>query len=90
MLHHRRFYWLHKQHHEFTAPIAIAAEYCGVIEHILSNLLPAVIGFKFVSAHVTTAALWLTIVIVTTLSDHSGYHLPFMHSSRLHDYHHLK
>ncbi|CAG9801959.1 unnamed protein product [Chironomus riparius] len=90
MLHYKRFYWLHKQHHEFIAPIAIAAEYCGVVEHILSNLLPVVIGFKFVNAHVTTAVLWLTIVIVTTLSDHSGYHLPFMHSSRLHDYHHLK
>lgn len=90
MLHHRWFYRLHKQHHEFTAPIAIAAEYCGVIEHILSNLVPVVIGFKFVGAHVTTTFLWVTIVIVTTLSDHSGYHLPFMHSARLHDYHHLK
>lgn len=24
-----------------------------------------------------------------TLGDHSGYHIPFLHSSRFHDWHHL-
>lgn len=89
-LHHGRLYFLHKQHHEFITPVCITAEYCGMIEHLFSNVIPVVIGFKLMGAHVTTALLWVTVVIVTTLSDHSGYHLPFMHSPELHDYHHLK
>jgi len=34
--------------------------------------------------------LWFTLSILTTLSDHSGYHLPFFPSSEFHDFHHLK
>jgi methylsterol monooxygenase len=90
LLHHRWFYRFHKKHHEYTAPIGIASEYSEVIEHFLSNYFPVFSGCKFVKPHVTTVALWLTIVIVTTVNDHSGYHLPFLHSSRIHDYHHMK
>jgi methylsterol monooxygenase len=90
LLHHRWFYRIHKKHHEFTAPIGIASQYCEIVEHFLSNLFPVFFGFIFVKPHVTTVALWLTIVIVTTVNDHSGYHLPFLHSSRIHDYHHMK
>jgi sterol desaturase/sphingolipid hydroxylase (fatty acid hydroxylase superfamily) len=90
LLHYRWFYALHKQHHEFVTPVCITAMYAGVIEHIFSNVIPVVIGFRFMGAHMSTALLYLTIVVVTTLNDHSGYHLPFLHSSELHDYHHLK
>lgn len=90
LLHQKWFYKLHKQHHEYVTPICITSEYCGTFEHIFSNLIPVAIGFKFMHAHITTALLWVTIVIITTLNDHSGYHLPFLHSSELHDYHHLK
>jgi methylsterol monooxygenase len=41
-------------------------------------------------SHIATAALWVSIVIVTTLNDHAGFHFPFLHSSELHDYHHFK
>lgn len=49
--------------------------YCNPIEHVSSNLLPVIAGFPMVNCHVATAALWITIVIVTTLNDHSGFHV---------------
>jgi fatty acid hydroxylase domain-containing protein 2 len=91
LLHYKWFYTnLHKQHHEFQTPVCITAMYAGTIEHIFSNLIPVVIGFRFMGSHMSTALLWLLNVLITTLNDHSGYHLPFLHSSELHDYHHLK
>lgn len=91
LLHHKSIYkMIHKVHHEYQTPIGISAIYCHPIEHLLSNIIPVVIGFPLMKCHPVTALLWLNIVIVTTINDHSGYHLPFLHSSELHDYHHLK
>jgi fatty acid hydroxylase domain-containing protein 2 len=90
LLHHKSFYSLHKRHHEFITPISISAMYCDSFEHISTNVSPAFAGVILMHCHIATVLLWLTIVIVTTLSDHSGYHLPFLHSAELHDYHHLK
>lgn len=61
---------------------------CHPLEHIFSNVFPVIIGFPFMKPHILTALLWLSIVIISTLNDHSGHHLPFLHSSELHDYHH--
>lgn len=43
-----------------------------------------------VNAPLSTSWVWFTITIITTLGDHSGYHMPFLHSPEFHDYHHLK
>ena len=45
LLHHPKLYKLiHKRHHQWTSPIAIATLYCHPIEHILCNYLPPLIG----------------------------------------------
>lgn len=91
LLHSKMLYKrLHKLHHEYQAPYGLTAIYCHPIEHILSNILPVVAAFPVLKCHVSTALLWFTIVLTTTINDHSGYHLPFLHSAELHDYHHLK
>jgi methylsterol monooxygenase len=91
MFHHRFFYKrIHKKHHEWTAPCALIATYCHPLEHVVANLLPPIVGIMITNAHVATSWLWFTIVISITLNDHSGYHLPFLPSPELHDFHHLK
>jgi hypothetical protein len=40
--------------------------------------------------HIATALLWFSIVPVTLTFGHMGYHLPFLHTPQMHDYHHLK
>ncbi|KAK7863568.1 hypothetical protein R5R35_014066 [Gryllus longicercus] len=91
LLHSRYLYrFIHKRHHEWTAPIAVTAIYCHPIEHIFSNLLPPLLGVLLMGSHVATAYLWFSLAILSTLNAHSGYHLPFFPSPEAHDFHHLK
>lgn len=91
LLHSRYLYrYIHKRHHEWTAPIAVTAIYCHPIEHIFSNLIPPFLGVFIMGSHVATAYLWFSLAILSTLNAHSGYHLPFFPSPEAHDFHHLK
>ena len=91
LLHHSLIYkYIHKKHHEWQAPFAMAAVYCHPIEHFLSNMLPVGIGPLLMGSHLFTYFFWLIIVTISAINSHCGFHLPFMPSPEAHDYHHLK
>jgi methylsterol monooxygenase len=82
ILHHKIFYKrFHKIHHEWTTSVATVALYCHPFEYLIADLWPAMAGPLVTGCHITTMWAWLSVLLVGTLADHSGYHLPFIHSS---------
>ena len=91
LFHHPRLYkYIHKTHHEWTAPIGIVSIYAHPLEHAVANLMPPALGPLLLGSHLATAWLWFALAIMSTTVAHSGYHLPFFPSPEAHDYHHLK
>ena len=90
-MHHPRVYkHIHKIHHEWTASISIIALYAHPFEHIVSNIIPVILGPLIMGSHILVGLLWSVIAIGQTQLAHGGYHLPFLPSPEAHDFHHLK
>ncbi|CAF3414455.1 unnamed protein product [Rotaria socialis] len=87
--------YIHKQHHQFRAPIGMACEYAHPIEFLVSNIGPVVIGPLIFRSHLLTTWLWLLFALLGTINHHSGYKLPGILGNGLanptfHDFHHAQ
>ncbi|KFX91410.1 hypothetical protein V490_05925 [Pseudogymnoascus sp. VKM F-3557] len=90
LLHQPRFYVpIHKFHHRFIAPVAMAAEFAHPLEHILSNMLPVSVPPQLIGAHIITAWAFIAYVLLETVTVHSGYDFGGNLAS-MHDLHHEK
>ncbi|KAJ9477299.1 putative Delta(7)-sterol 5(6)-desaturase (putative) [Pseudozyma hubeiensis] len=79
----------HKKHHEFTAPVALAATYCTMTEHLFSNLLPNTLGSFIVPHHWSQNVFAFCLLEIGTIQAHSGYYIPGLSSPLQHDFHHF-
>jgi sterol desaturase/sphingolipid hydroxylase (fatty acid hydroxylase superfamily) len=80
---------IHKVHHRFTAPVALAAQYSHPIEHFIANTLPISIPPRILQCHVVSFWVFLAVELLETTTVHSGY--DFLSGiAKKHDAHHEK
>lgn len=77
---------VHKLHHEFTSPVAVAGLYCHPVEQVL-NLTGVLLGPLIVAADVRFTAVWVCLSSLASVFAHSGYDWAWF-SARDHDLHH--
>jgi len=80
--------YIHKRHHEFTSPFAIACVYAHSIEHMLANVTPLMLGPLIAKAHPLVTTWWVMYGLYHTAAVHSGYHCWWLPSPLKHDWHH--
>lgn len=80
---------IHKVHHRFTAPVALAAQYAHPVEHFFANSLPISIPPMILHCHVVSFWVFLAVELLETTTAHSGY--DFLSGiAKKHDAHHEK
>ena len=85
---------IHKMHHEFTAPFALAAVHAHWIELLTADLIPFTAGFLIFRPHIFFVYMWIVGACLGTQTHHSGYRLPwiadFDEQPDFHDFHHQR
>jgi sterol desaturase/sphingolipid hydroxylase (fatty acid hydroxylase superfamily) len=77
--------WVHKFHHQFTAPCAPACMYANPLEFAIGNVMGIILGPCLTNCHPLLSLFWLTFSLVSTSATHSGY---LVLGAQNHDWHH--
>ena len=76
---------IHKFHHRFKAPTAVACMYANPIEFCVGNVTGVVLGPALTNCHPASAAFWMAYSLISTSCSHSGYRVL---GAENHDGHH--
>ena len=80
---------VHRVHHRFAAPTAMACVYAYPIEFVLGNIAPIWAGPILTNTHPATCCyLWFPLAMLGTCVGHCGYRIAG-HADRHHDDYHL-
>ena len=79
------FSWIHKMHHTYHAPTAVACMYAHPVEYCIGNVLGVILGPCLTNCHPYECAFWMTYSLASTSASHSGY---FFLGATDHDAHH--
>ncbi|OUM54956.1 hypothetical protein BVG19_g4417 [[Candida] boidinii] len=101
LFHYGAFYkYIHKQHHRYSAPFGLTAEYAHPVE--VMSLGFGTVGFPIIYAyfthnlHLFTITVWVVLRLFQAVDSHSGYdfpislrnYLPIWAGAKHHDLHH--
>eukprot|EP01024_Parvocaulis_polyphysoides_P020219 TRINITY_DN19367_c0_g1_i3.p1 TRINITY_DN19367_c0_g1~~TRINITY_DN19367_c0_g1_i3.p1 ORF type:complete len:232 (-),score=10.36 TRINITY_DN19367_c0_g1_i3:252-947(-) len=90
ILHNPMLYkWVHKLHHDFTAPIGVSAIYAHPIENSFINFLPVLVGPFLLGSHPFFYTMFVCFVSFNSVYSHSGYDIPGLPMGSHHDFHHM-
>ena len=64
---------VHKVHHEWTAPLALASDYCHPAEHLLVNVIPNIAYAAILGSDPFSYLIWWLLGYLGSQTNHSGY-----------------